>query len=97
VIPAAYHAAKRVDSSVVRDFMAAKGDGSIPDLNDKAQRGLLVISHGTAVLLLGVYLAYLIFQLKTHTSLFVTRKRRWILSDDDTSRAQMSIVAASLG
>ncbi|KAF8274868.1 Sodium/calcium exchanger protein-domain-containing protein [Lactarius quietus] len=31
-----------------------------------ALRGLLIISRGTAILLLGVYIAYLIFQLKTH-------------------------------
>jgi len=34
------------------------------------QEGLLAISRGTAVLLLAVYIAYLIFQLKTHTYLF---------------------------
>jgi len=34
------------------------------------QEGLLTISRGTAVLLLAVYIAYLIFQLKTHTYLF---------------------------
>ena len=40
------------------------------DFNESRQRGLLFISRGTAILLLGVYVAYLIFQLKTHASLF---------------------------
>lgn len=31
---------------------------------------ILVLSHGTAIILLIVYIAYLIFQLKTHTDLF---------------------------
>ena len=72
-------------------------DMLIPGLDEKAQRGLVVISRGTAILLLGVYAAYLLFQLKTHASLFVVRKRRWILFDDDAPRAQMSMLAASLG
>ena len=39
------------------------------DSDDGDRRGLLIISCGTAILLLGVYVAYLIFQLKTHASL----------------------------
>jgi len=35
-----------------------------------AEAGLLVISRGTAILLLGTYIAYLFFQLKTHWDLF---------------------------
>ncbi|GLB34724.1 putative calcium proton exchanger [Lyophyllum shimeji] len=35
-----------------------------------AEAGLLVISRGTAMLLLAVYIAYLFFQLKTHPELF---------------------------
>jgi len=97
VIPTAYHAAKYGNSLSKGDFAGAMSDGLISDLDEKAQRGLLVISRGTAVLLLGVYAAYLIFQLKTHASLFVTRKRRWILFDDDAARAQMNRLAAGLG
>ncbi|RDB21333.1 Vacuolar calcium ion transporter [Hypsizygus marmoreus] len=35
-----------------------------------AEAGLLIISRGTSILLLGVYVAYLFFQLKTHADLF---------------------------
>jgi Ca2+:H+ antiporter len=34
----------------------------LPDLDPDAEKGLLVISRGTAILLLGVYIAYLFFQ-----------------------------------
>ncbi|KAJ1943861.1 hypothetical protein GGF37_002458, partial [Kickxella alabastrina] len=34
------------------------------------KRGTLILSHVTAVLLLIIYVAYLVFQLKTHSSLF---------------------------
>jgi Ca2+:H+ antiporter len=95
VIPTAYHAAKYGNGK--GDFAGAMNDGLISDLDERAQRGLLVISRGTAVLLLGVYVAYLIFQLKTHASLFVARKRRWILFGDDAVRAQMNTLAAGLG
>lgn len=37
--------------------------------------GLLVISRGTAILLLLVYAAYLFFQLKTHSYLFTPKPR----------------------
>jgi Ca2+:H+ antiporter len=41
------------------------------DAEDPSVRaGLLVISRGTAILLLAVYVAYLIFQLKTHPEFF---------------------------
>jgi len=36
----------------------------------KPEQGLLVISRGTAILMLFVYLTYLWFQLKTHSKLF---------------------------
>ena len=76
-----------------------------PDLDDDGQRGLLIISRGTAILLLGVYLAYLIFQLKTHASLFnPVRKRRFsTVSTDEYSQEveeeetpRMSVVSAGL-
>jgi Ca2+:H+ antiporter len=78
-----------------------------PDLDDGGQRGLLIISRGTAILLLGVYVAYLIFQLKTHASLFnPPRKPREgeALADgpaqeveEEEETPMMSIVAAGLG
>ncbi|KAJ7154287.1 Sodium/calcium exchanger protein-domain-containing protein [Mycena filopes] len=51
------------------------------------QSGLLVISRGTALLLLGVYVAYLCFQLKTHAYLFEAE-------EDEEETPQMSVVSA---
>jgi Ca2+/H+ antiporter len=59
-------------------------DPLIPDLGKEHQKGLLIISRGTAVLLFGVYIAYLIFQLKTHASLFIPRPNRRCTDDDMT-------------
>jgi len=83
-------------------------DGIISDLDKSGQRGLLIISRGTAVLLLGVYIAYLIFQLKTHASLFVPKRRQTgpdeetlgrLVEDvaEDAEIPQMSVVAAGVG
>jgi Ca2+:H+ antiporter len=80
--------------------------GSYSDLDESGQRGLLIISRGTAILLLGVYIAYLIFQLKTHASLFnppqKPRDREAVAGEpaqeevaEETPR--MSIVAGGLG
>ena len=78
-----------------------------PDLDEDGQRGLNYISRGTAILLLGVYVAYLIFQLKTHASLFnPVGKQRQDGEPDEAGRVQvaeeeetprMSIVAGGVG
>ncbi|KAG1741113.1 calcium proton exchanger [Suillus lakei] len=60
VIPAAY--ASTTDAGMQTDC-------SDPDECPTA--GLLLISRGTAILLLGVYCAYLWFQLKSHPNLFI--------------------------
>jgi Ca2+:H+ antiporter len=71
VIPAAYHASKDMTSPVKGGSVVAMNSHNIyPELDEDGQRGLKYISRGTAVLLLGLYAAYLIFQLKTHASLF---------------------------
>ncbi|KAJ7080360.1 Sodium/calcium exchanger protein-domain-containing protein [Mycena belliarum] len=49
--------------------------------------GLLVISRGTALILLGVYVAYLFFQLKSHAYLFEAEEA-------ETEEPHMSVVAA---
>jgi Ca2+:H+ antiporter len=77
-----------------------------PDPNESRQRGLLIISRGTAILLLGVYVAYLIFQLKTHASLFnPVRKLRGSEDfpdeisqevEEEVEIPRMSVVAAGL-
>ena len=75
-----------------------------PDLDDGGQRGLLIISRGTAILLLGVYIAYLIFQLKTHAPLFRPIQRELEALPDESvpvveeevEIARMSVVAAGV-
>jgi len=58
---------------------------------DATQSGLLTISRGTAVLLLGVYTAYLFFQLKTHPDLFEPE------DNGEEQQQEMSIIAAGTG
>jgi Ca2+:H+ antiporter len=41
-----------------------------PDPNDASLHGLLLLSRGTAIILLCTYIGYLIFQLRTHAQLF---------------------------
>ncbi|KAJ7217026.1 Sodium/calcium exchanger protein-domain-containing protein [Mycena pura] len=59
IIPAAYNFT-----------ISPSNDTRFGTLFDAGEEGLLVISRGTALLLLGVYVAYLCFQLKTHAYLF---------------------------
>jgi Ca2+:H+ antiporter len=74
-----------------------------PDLDDGGQRGLLIISRGAAILLLGVYMAYLMFQLKTHASLFNPQRREGEALPVESAREEeegpprMSTVAAGVG
>ncbi|KAG9015120.1 hypothetical protein FRB94_004239 [Tulasnella sp. JGI-2019a] len=76
VIPAAYHAAKAAghepfnpkSPSDVLDALFK--DPSPPAPGDAARDGLLLISRGTAIILLLVYFSYLYFQLKSHAILF---------------------------
>lgn len=77
-----------------------------PDPNESRQKGLLFISRGTAILLLGVYVAYLIFQLKTHASLFNSVRKPCggeaypdefsQEMEDEVEIPRMSVVAAGL-
>lgn len=104
MIPAAYHTTKNGSSTV---DVAAIDSHSLSPLNENAQWGLLIISRGTAILLLGVYIAYLFFQLKTHASLFVPKKRirytllgdesATVVEEEDGETAKMSVVAAGVG
>ncbi|KAH9050615.1 Calcium/proton exchanger [Lactarius hengduanensis] len=96
VIPAAYHSAKHV--IVPNDGkLLAMTDPLISDLDEDGQKGLLIISRGTALLLLGVYIAYLIFQLKTHAHLFIPISKRQDPEARPGERVEMSVVAASVG
>jgi Ca2+:H+ antiporter len=85
--------------------VAAMIDGSYSDLDEDGQRGLLIISRGTAILLLGVYMAYLVFQLKTHASLFNPPQKPRdhealpgeSTQEEEEEAPRMSIVAAGVG
>jgi len=63
VIPAAYYSAK-ADGDLFNALPLGKIDPNITN-------GLLVISRGTAIILLIVYATYMVFQLKTHHNLFL--------------------------
>ncbi|KAJ7633061.1 Sodium/calcium exchanger protein-domain-containing protein [Roridomyces roridus] len=86
VIPAAYHSTMLEannaanDNSLMRFF-------SVPD--ETQDPGLLAISRGTSILLLGVYVAYLAFQLKTHAYLFEAEEQ-------EAETPNMSVVSAGV-
>lgn len=61
VIPAAYHSAK-IHSHVGTQPYGLFWESTTPDLDPIDQHGLLVISRGTAIILLAVYVVYLWFQ-----------------------------------
>ncbi|KAG9117706.1 hypothetical protein FRC07_007329 [Ceratobasidium sp. 392] len=60
-----------------------------PSGNDNSRKGLLLISRGTAIILLFVYICYLVFQLKTHADLFSTPE-----TEEEEEEASMSVVSA---
>jgi Ca2+:H+ antiporter len=110
VIPAAYHASRYINSPVKGGSVTTTNSQNslvYPELDDDGERGLKIISRGTAILLLGVYVAYLIFQLKTHASLFKPKRKGSQEQDGPDEAAQvveeeeesprMSIVAGGLG
>lgn len=61
-------------------------------LPEDTHRGLMVISHGTAVLLLVVYIAYLFFELKTHAYVF-----RSANSQTEAETPKMNAISAAVG
>ena len=74
-----------IEPDVISATKFVADNGAVVDIDEEGQRGLLIISRGTALLLLGVYIAYLVFQLKTHFALFQAKARRTeqLLSDDE--------------
>lgn len=80
IIPAAYNSVKSPSGSLFADplntttAIGAAGSTSLsfnssqPDIDPERISGLLTISRGTAVLLLGVYVAYLYFQVRAYTN-----------------------------
>jgi Ca2+:H+ antiporter len=67
VIPAAYNSAKGTGNprhNISLSFIDEKD----PEVDPGTQASLLIISRGTAILLLGVYVAYLFFQVSLQDS-----------------------------
>jgi len=72
----------------VLHFMLKTGQQPGP-VEERCRSGLLIISRGTAILLLMVYIAYLFFQLKTHAYLFQAPE-----GEEEEEELEMSSVAA---
>ncbi|PQE33902.1 Calcium proton exchanger protein [Rutstroemia sp. NJR-2017a WRK4] len=58
-----------------------------------SEANILILSHGTAIILLILYVLYLVFQLRTHASLFDAEHQA--ADDDEEEEAQISPWAAA--
>ncbi|KAI9065379.1 calcium/proton exchanger [Trametes sanguinea] len=103
VIPAAYHSAKShaggveggVNATSIAPVIRAldpENDLGLSGLDAGGVHGLKIISRGTAILLLLVYIAYLIFQLKTHSYLYTPTPG--VVEEEEP---EMNILAAGSG
>lgn len=63
IIPATLYAA-------ISNNSVAKPDGTVEDPTRDAQKNILILSHGTSIILLIIYVMYLYFQLGSHSDLF---------------------------
>ncbi|KAI0929008.1 hypothetical protein AcW1_006076 [Taiwanofungus camphoratus] len=91
VIPAAYHSSKvhQGGQNSTMTTSAFPVFSQSPKLGEDIEDGLRIISRGTAILLLLVYIAYLVFQLKTHAYLYAET------AQEEEERAKMNIPAAA--
>ncbi|PWZ01734.1 calcium/proton exchanger [Testicularia cyperi] len=91
VIPAAYHMSLKTSTVLKGDMetLALLNTPITGEEQDKA--GLLFISRGTSLILVGIYVLYLVFQLKTHAFLYEAEDQ-----DDDEEEANMSPTAAMI-
>ncbi|EIM89813.1 Calcium/proton exchanger [Stereum hirsutum FP-91666 SS1] len=99
IIPAAYHSA-RVDTNPDDEYSVIPSTNStsdmvspmqqVHDLDKVGQKGLLTISRGTALLLLATYVAYLVFQLKTHHRLFQPQVKKAPAAPTDEENGTLS-------
>jgi len=97
IIPAAYHIKFNGEPSV-QDALDALSFNTIPSHpHDASLPGLLIISRGTAVLLLLTYGAYLFFELRSHKELFdEVKPRRDGEVVEEEEQAQMSMISAGV-
>lgn len=85
IIPAAYHAS----------FVKPPKGGDDPSPDDATKPGLLLISRGTSIILLVLYLAYLWFQLRTHPDLFKDENEEE-QEEEEREEVKMNLPAAAL-
>lgn len=78
-----------VEDNVFNVFMI---NGQPSAIEERCRTGLLFISRGTAILLLFVYAAYLVFQLKTHAYLFQPGE-----GQEEEEELEMSTLSAGVG
>lgn len=89
-IPAAYHMSLKSASVFAGDFEAL-ALLNMPVTEDEDRSGLLFISRGTSLILVGIYVLYLFFQLKSHAFLYEAEE-----DDDEEEEANMSPLAAMI-
>ncbi|SNX83727.1 probable VCX1 - Vacuolar Ca++/H+ exchanger [Melanopsichium pennsylvanicum] len=90
-IPAAYHMSLKSASIFAGDFeaLAVLNQPIVHGQEDRS--GLLFISRGTSLILVGIYILYLYFQLKSHAFLYEASEE-----DDDEEEAKMSPLSAMI-
>lgn len=64
----------------------------LADSSDNSEANILILSHGTSIILLILYVMYLVFQLRTHASLFDAEQAS---EDEEGDEPQMSPWAAA--
>ncbi|KAI1794683.1 calcium/proton exchanger [Ganoderma leucocontextum] len=105
VIPAAYHSSKShagldtngtaIAMPVMNAVEKARIELGLDSLDADSYEGLKIISRGTAILLLLVYIAYLVFQLKTHAYLFAPESAHG--EEEEEEEPKMNALAAGSG
>ncbi|KAJ1020194.1 hypothetical protein NDA16_004474 [Ustilago loliicola] len=90
-IPAAYHMSIKTSKVFAGDFEALAMLNEPIVHGEKDASGLLFISRGTSLILVGIYVLYLFFQLKSHAFLYEAEEE-----DEDEEEAKMSPLAAMI-
>lgn len=90
-IPAAYHMSLKSSALLAGnvDKLAALNAPLVPGEEDRS--GLLFISRGASLILVGIYVLYLYFQLKSHAFLYEAEE-----DDDEEEEARMTPLAAMI-
>lgn len=89
-IPAAYHMSVKSSAALAGNFEKLALLNA-PVVGEEDRTGLLFISRGTSLILVGIYVLYLYFQLKSHAFLYEADEQ-----DDEQEEANMSPIAAMI-